>query len=129
MPFFPWGVRDLRDDRLDASTRLVEAVIEADRVEGVAEETQMREQPDGSGRPRARAHGHEIAHGVVQRPLRVAVKVCASKPGGRSAPCRPEEEAIEEVRELCEVQIGHENPIAEGVLCRLEPAMAHGADV
>src|SRR5689334_17034775 len=118
MPFFPWGVRDLRDDRLDASTRLVEAVVEADRVEGVAEEPQMREQPDGSGRPRARAQGHELAHGFVQRPLWVAVEVCASKPGGRSAPCRPEEEPIEELRELRQVQIGHENPIAKSVLRR-----------
>src|SRR5689334_11349906 len=96
MPFFPWCVRDFRDDGLDAGIRLIETVVEADGIERIAEEAQMREQPNGSGRPRARAHGHEIAHRFVERPLRVAVEVRASKPGGRSAPCRPEEVPIEE---------------------------------
>lgn len=46
MPFVPWGVGDLRDDRLKALRPGIEAVIKADRVERKPEMSQMREESD-----------------------------------------------------------------------------------
>ena len=114
MPFFPWRVRDLRDDGLDALARRIEAVVEAHGIERIAEVAQVREQADGSGRPRARATGHEVAHGFIERLLRrLAMKIRAPKPGGRSAPSRPEEIGIEKLRQLGEVEVRHEERYAK----------------
>ena len=50
----PRRVGDFGDDGLDARVRGVEAVVEAHRVEAVAEVAQVREQADGPARPHAR---------------------------------------------------------------------------
>ncbi len=55
MALTPRGVVDLRDDRLEFPVRCVEAVVEAHRVEAVAEQARRGEQPDRSRRTTARA--------------------------------------------------------------------------
>src|SRR5687767_13891816 len=78
---FPRRVGDLGDDGFDACVVRVEHVVEADRVEAVAEKTQMGEQADRARGPHSGALLHESAYRLVERQLRRPQKILAAKPG------------------------------------------------
>jgi hypothetical protein len=129
VPLLPGRVRDLRDDRFDLRVVAVEAVVEAHGIERVTEIAQVREQADRALGPRAGLPGDEIAHGCIEWLVRVAVEVGAPEPRRRRAARRPQQVSVEEMRQLRQVEIGHEERIREAVRRRLVPAMANGAGV
>jgi hypothetical protein len=66
----PGYVLHLRDDILDPPTGGVEAVVEADRVEAVAEVTEAGEDTDRAGGARCAGGGDDVADALVQRARR-----------------------------------------------------------
>ena len=94
----PGDVLDLGDDRLDPLAGGVEAVVEADRVEGVAEVAQAGEQADRAGGAGAGLGLDGVADALVERPRRVAEVVGAAEAGGGAAAGRVEREGIERRR-------------------------------
>src|ERR1700761_5658451 len=68
----PGYVLDLGDDSLDPPTGGVEAVVEADRVEAVAEVAQAGEEADRAGGAGRAGVGDDIADALVERAGRVA---------------------------------------------------------
>ena len=86
------------------SPAAVEAVVEADRVEQVPEGAHVGEQP----------------HGPVVLDVEV---VRAPKPRRGRPPRRPQRHAVEHLRQLVEVEVAHEQAVAELVLDRLVAAV------
>ena len=64
----PGDVLDVGDDRLDPLAGRVEAVVEADRVEGVAEVAQAGEQADRAGGAGAGRGLDGVAGALGERP-------------------------------------------------------------
>ena len=88
MALAPGDVLDVGHDRLHPLAGGVEAVVEADRVEGVAEVAQAGEQADRAGGAAAGLGLDRVAGALVERPRRVAHEVLrgGSGPGaGRRA--------------------------------------------
>ena len=123
----PGDVLDVGDDRLDLLPALVEAVIEGDRVEGVAEAAQAGEEADRAGGAGAGGRRDRLPGALVERLRRVAHEVLAAEAGEGAAPGREEREGIEHPRQLGQVQVHEEERIAELVLDRLEAPVADPA--
>src|ERR1700761_2680148 len=86
----PGYVLDLGDDSLDPPTGGVEAVVEADRVEAVAEVTQAGEEADRAGRAGRAGSLDGVVDALVERTRRVAEVVGAAEAGGGAAAGRVE---------------------------------------
>ena len=97
-------------------------VVEADRIEAAAEVAQVGEQAHRALRPVAGALLDQSPGGLGQRDVGVPEVVGAAEPHRRRAPRRVEGMAVEQVRELVEIEQGHEDPVAERVLDRLRSA-------
>jgi hypothetical protein len=85
----PWGVRDFRNDGIDATIGSVIAKIEADGVEDIPEVAEMGKKTDGSSRSIARSCFHELANRFIQRNASIANMVRAlegSKVGAVNGP-------------------------------------------
>ena len=131
MTLSPGNVLDVGDDRLDPAAGAVEAVVEADRVEGVAEVAQAGEQADRAGGAGAGRGLDGVERALGERAPRVAEEVGAPEPGRRRSAGREQREGIEHLRQLDEVEVHEEEPVAKAVLDRLEapvpdPALVHG---
>ena len=129
MALLPGRVGDLRDEGLDASIGGVEHVIEADRVEAMAEVAQMGQHPDRARRSLAGCLPNPFAHRFVERHAGIAEVIRASHPRERGPPCRPQPEPVEHMLELGEVQIHHEQPVPERMRPRLAPVVRDDAFV
>ena len=127
VPLAPWRVGDLGEHEAHALVRVVEAVVEGDRIERMAQVAQVRQQPDRTPGPLAGALGHGIPHTLVQRPVGRADEVRAAKPSRRRPPRRPAPERVEHPGQLGQVQIRHEERIAELVRHRDVAAMTDPA--
>ncbi len=128
----PGRVRHLGGDSLDALPAAIEAVVEADRVEQVPEGAQVRQHAHRPVRSLARALLDRVQHRRAQRLLGIAEVVRASKPRRRRPAGRPQPAAVQQLRQLVEVQVAHEQPHAQLVLDRLvtavaQPALVEGA--
>ena len=80
MPFFPRRIGDLGDNGFDTGIGHIETVVEADRVEAVAEGAQVSEKANRSARSGAGLAFHQIAHCLVEWHLRIAEVVGAPQP-------------------------------------------------
>ena len=124
----PGRVRHLGDDGLDAARRRVEAVVEADGVEAVAEVAQVREQPNRAVRARSRC-----APRTSSRTARRAAR--RDRRGGRRGETRrapaggptTSRQPSKQRGQLVEVEVDHEERIAQLVLDRPEAAVADPA--
>ena len=96
----PGDVLDIGDHSFHPLAGAVEAVVEADRVEGVAEVAQAGEQADRAGGARAGLGLDRVAGALVQRPRRVAHEVGAAEAGRGAAAGRPERVGVEHARQL-----------------------------
>ena len=105
----------------------VEAVVEADRVEAVAEGAQVGQQPDRPVGRRAGAPRHQRADLLVERNGGVAEVVLAAEahePGAAR-----QQPAGDEVRQLAQVEVGQGDPVGELLLAHREAPVAHRAGV
>ena len=116
----PRRVGDLGDDRLQALARAVEAVVEADGVEQVAQAAQVGQQPHRAARARAGALGDERADGVGERDLGVAEVVGAAEAHERRVRRRPQPGRADALGDRVEVEVGHEHAVAEAMVDRLQ---------
>ena len=123
----PGRVGDLGGQRLHVLALTVEAVVDADRVEQVPERAHARQQPHRALRADARPFLHRVEHGLPQRYLGRTHVVLPAEPRRRGAAGRPESDAVEHLRQLVQIQIAEEDPIAELVGHRLMAAVAHPA--
>ena len=124
----PGGVVDVGEHGLDRSPGCVEAEEEADRVEAVAEVAQVGQQPDRPRRARRRSR---------RRPGRGPRRRAADRPGPRWSERRNQASAgrrADQPRsgssasgQLGEVEVGHEDRVAERVLDRVEAPVADPA--
>ena len=124
VPLAPRRVRDLGDDRLDVLARPVQAVVEADRVEVVAERAELGEQPDRPARPEPRLLSAPCLAPRGPAGLRPA-------PGSRGAGSADSraarhEPAAEQRRQLVEVEVEQRQAVAE-LAPRLGPPVADRA--
>ena len=98
----------------------IEAVVEAHRVEAVAEIAQLGEQPYRSLRSPSTALLDKVADTVRQRLLRVAEMIGTAKPGQVRTPRRPQPEALEQAGQFIEVEVQHEQAVLEFMAGRRE---------
>jgi spermidine/putrescine transport system ATP-binding protein len=129
MPLVPGRVGDLRHDRLDGLPGRVVDVVQADRVEVVAEVAQVREQPDRAPRPHARLALDGVAYRLVQRLARVAVEILPAEPADGGSARRPEPVPVEEPGQFREVDEREEDTVAELVAARAEAPVADPAGI
>ena len=118
VPLAPRGVGDFRHDRLESLAGLIEAVIKAHRVHAITKIAQMRQQPD---RPVGAGSGvllDQAPHGFVERKFGGPKVVRPAEPGKCRAARGPEGCRIEQRRQLREVDIQHEQPVAKAVTRR-----------
>src|SRR5579883_146274 len=116
VPLAPRRVVDLRDDGVDPRPRRVPAVVEAHRVEDVAERAELREDADRSRGPRARPRLDEVSHRLVERDARIAEVVGAAEPRDVRPPRGPEPAAPEHRLDLVELEVDEDDPVLEAVL-------------
>ena len=127
--FAPRGVVDFGNDELERAVGGIEAVVETDRVEAVAEVARVREQADWPAWTHAGVACDAIAHRALQGHLRRAQVLATLDPSYCRALRRPQPMTIEQGREFVEVEIQLADTIAETVRVRQAPLVMHRAFV
>lgn len=107
----------------------IEAIVEADRVEHVAEVTQMGQQPDRALGALAGVRLHAVAHGLVQRNARIAQIVAAPELRQAGAPHRPQPASCEHLIQLGQIQVHQEQAMAKVQRLGHEAPVPHPAGI
>ena len=125
----PGGVGDFGDQRLDLRAVGREAVVDADRVDAVAEIAQMGQQADRALRAAAGLPFRQIAHVSIQRHAGVAEMILAAEPGQRRSTGRPQPAALEHGFEFRQIEVDHEQVVTEFVPAREKAPVPDVAEV
>lgn len=112
MPFQPRRVLDLGDDRLDRDSVGVETVIQSERTEGVAETTQLGQDPHRTTRSDARFSLHNISNVVVHGLQGIAQVVGTPKRSKAESMCR-NQTSPHQPRQFREVEVSQRKAIVK----------------
>ena len=118
MSLLPRRVGDLGDDDVEAAAVGFVAVVEADRIEAVAEVAQMGEQADRPFGNPADGLGHARTNGSLEWRGRIAEEVAATEFGKVATIDRPEPATLEDAVEFAEIEKQHGHAVAEGMRVR-----------
>ena len=114
MAFVPRGVGDFGDDGR-GSAAVVEDVVEAHRVESVAQSAQMGEHADRASRPCSGSDLDFVPDGGIQGGGPGIHVIGPTEPVGRGAAGRPEPVAVEHPGQFRQVEVAHVQAITEFV--------------
>ena len=123
MSFAPGRVVHFGHDGFHVLIVLVKTIIEADRIENMTEIAEVCQQAD---RPLRRLPGfplHEFADGIGERLFRIPQVIFAAKPCQGRSPGGPEPAAFEQTGQFVQVEVHHEQAVAEPVRHRRHAAM------
>lgn len=120
----PGRVGDLGNDPAQAVVT-IEAVVEADRIEHMAEVAQMREQADRTVRALAGVGLHAIAHCFIQWNSWVAEIIAATELRQVGAPYRPQPTLRKHPIQFGQIQIHQKQLVAEIQRFWRKPAVPH----
>ena len=125
----PGGVGHFGDQQVEFFPTGLKTIIDADRVDAVAEVAQVGQQADRALRATAGLSFRQIAHVGVQRDLGIAEMILATEPGQSRPAGRPQPAAPEHGLQFRQIEVGHEQVIAKLVPAWQKAPVPDMADV
>ncbi len=109
----PGRVVHFGHDGFHVSVIAIETIVEAHGVEAVTEVAQMGEQPDRARGTLPPGILHQVTNRLLERGLRITEMILPAETGRRDAACRPEPALAEHRLHFVQVEVHHEQPVAE----------------
>ncbi len=114
---------------LQLSPRLIEAVVQRDRIEHETATAHLSQQPYRASWPAAGLLFHGRAHGVGERDAGIAVIIAAAESHSTERPSGPQARQVENTIDLVQIQIHHGQAIQKPVPNRCPAMVQHRARV